>query len=164
MNKVTHFILHYINVVIVIVLCRTFFEKDFKKFLFKSYQMIIKLFCHSTNLLNIETLNLPGTHTHTELNPLSLFTVLPLSVSGNRKEKHTKRFHWDKNYILSIMSNFAWSFKNVVCYRVQVCTAPQHDETINPERRCWSKELQPCSESFKTQMMDLCPKEPSHLC
>ena len=27
--------------------------------------MIITLFCHSTNLLNIETLNLSGTHTHT---------------------------------------------------------------------------------------------------
>ena len=161
MNKVTHCILHYINVDIVIVLCRPFFEKDFKKFLFNSYQMIIKLFCHSTSLLNIETLNFPGTHTHRELNPLGFFTVLPLSVSGNRSEKHTKRFHWDKNYILTVMSNFAWSFKIVVCYWVQACTAPQHDRSINQERRCWGKELQPCSESSKTQMMDSCPKGPS---
>ena len=128
--------------------------------------MIITLFCHSTNLLNIETLNLSGTHTHThtELNPLSFFTVLLLSISGNRRGKHTKRFHWDKNYIPTIMSNFAWSFKIVVCYQVQACTAPQHDRSINQERTCRGKELRPCSESSETQMMDSCPKESSYLC
>lgn len=61
MDKVMHFILYCVNVVIALVLHRSFFRKELKSF---SARVIIKLsnyFVPPQTYLNVETLTLLGT-------------------------------------------------------------------------------------------------------
>lgn len=88
---------------------------------------------------------------------MSFFTVLPLSISGNRR-KNIQKIPLRQELHPYCNVKFYEIFLNCGLLRVQACTAPQHDRSINQEGIVGTR-VQPCSESSKIQMMDLCPKD-----